>query len=79
MVISEELLLIVAQVRGLGSALLVGFPVVGGNSEAHTLNHRHSLMAAVEHQAGNLLDGELRGEIGSTLLSREAPILVGIE
>ena len=36
-------------------------------------------MAAIEHQSGYLLDGELRGEVGSALLSREAPVFIGVE
>ena len=59
MVVGEELLLVVAEVGGFGSALLVVLPVVGRDTKAHRGNHRHSLMATVEHQSGNLLDGEL--------------------
>ena len=39
----------------------------------------HSLMAAIEHQSGYLFYRQLRGQVSSTLLSRETPILVGIE
>ena len=79
MVIGEELLLVVAEVGGLGAALLVVLPVVGGDAKAHRGNHRHSLVAAVEHQSGNLLDGELGSEVGSTLLSRKPPVFVCIK
>ena len=79
MIVGEKLFLVVTEVRGFGTTLLVVLPVVGGDAEAHRGNHRHSLMAAVEHQSGNLLDGELGGEVGSTLLSWEPPVLVGIE
>ena len=78
-IVGEEFLLVVAQIRGFGPTLLIGFPIVGGDSKAHTWNHGHGLMAAVEHQSGYLLDGELRGEVGSTLLGREAPVLIGVE
>ena len=36
-------------------------------------------MTAVKHQSSYLLDGELRGKVGSALLGREPPVLIGIE
>ena len=39
----------------------------------------HGLMAAVEHQPRNLLFRQFRSQIGSTLLRREPPVLVGIQ
>ena len=57
------------QVVVLQEFLLVGCQVLVG----------YRLMAAIEHQTCYLLQGEFRGQVGSTLLGREAPVLIGIQ
>ena len=57
------------QVVVLQEFLLVGCQVLVG----------HRLMAAIEHQTCDFLEGEFRGQVGSTLLGREAPVLIGIQ
>ena len=49
--------------------LLVGCQVLVG----------YRLMAAIEHQTCDFLEGEFRGQVGSTLLGREAPVLIDIQ
>ena len=57
------------QVVVLQEFLLVGCQVLVG----------HRLMAAIEHQTCDFLEGEFRGQVGSTLLGREAPVLIDIQ
>ena len=79
MVVAEELLLVVGQVGGFCPTLLKRLSTIGRGAEAHPRHHGHRLVATVEHQSGNLLDGEFGSQVGGTLLRTDTPVFVGIE
>ena len=74
-VFCEKLLLLVCEVPRISSALLEPFSVI----MPPPCRHRKSLVSAIQHQTGNLLNAQLRGKVGRPVLETSSPVLVNIE
>ena len=77
-ILDQELALRIRQVRSLASALGKRLAVIQRRAKP-LRSTRDRLMRAIKHQAGDLLDRELRSQVGRTLLGLQAPILILVE
>ena len=77
-VLFEEFALLVGEVPALHAALGERLAAVGGAAEA-VGGSGDALMPAVEHQAGDFFDAELRGEVLRAGERRLAPVFIDVQ
>ena len=77
-ILDQELALRIRQVGSLASALGKRLTIIQRRAKP-LRSTRNRLMRAIKHQAGDLLDRELRSQVGRTLLGLQAPILILVE
>ena len=77
-VFGQKLNLLVGQVFGFGPTFGKGFAFVEASKIA-SCPGRNRLMAAVQHQAGDLFDAEFGSQVFGSCISRLPPVFVDVE